>query len=94
MGTIPAAAGVAGQMVTLSIHRKAGVGGFDVPAQAVVWVAGTPRVFVRTEVGFTVLAVKVRGKTLHAATIEANLAAGQKVAVSGLAQLENMIGAE
>jgi membrane fusion protein, heavy metal efflux system len=95
IGTIPAASGyVAGQMVTLSIHREAAIGGLDVPARAVVWVAGTPRVFVRTESGFTVLPVKVRGKTLQAATIEANLAPGQKVAVSGLAQLENMIGAE
>ena len=66
----------------------------DVPPEAVVWVGGTPSVFVRTEGGFSVLPVKVRGKTLQAATIEADLAPGQKVAVSGLAQLENMIGSE
>ena len=34
VGTIPVSAGLAlGQMVTLSIHRKAAVSGFDVPAQ-------------------------------------------------------------
>lgn len=95
IGSIPASSKyVTGQMVTLSIHREAAAGGFDVPAQSVVWVAGTPSVFVRTEAGFAVLPVALKGKTLHGATIEGNLAAGQKVAVSGLAQLENMMGAE
>jgi cobalt-zinc-cadmium efflux system membrane fusion protein len=95
IGSIPTSAGyVLGQMVTLSTHRRAEVGGLDVPPEAVVWVAGTPSVFVRTEGGFSVLPVKVKGKTLQAATIEADLAPGQKVAVSGLAQLENMIGSE
>lgn len=95
IGTIPASSGfVVGQMVTLSIHREASVGGFDVPAQSVVWVAGTPSVFVRTETGFAVLAVSLKGKTLVGATIEGDLVPGQMVAVSGLAQLENMIGAE
>lgn len=93
-GAIPAAAGlVPGQMVTLSIHREAAVSGIDVPAQAVVWLSGVPNVFVRTATGFAVLPVTLKGKTLHAATIEGGLAAGQKVAVSGLAELENMIGA-
>jgi len=95
VGSIPASTGfVLGQMVTLSIHREAAVSGFDVPAQSVVWVGGTPSVFVRTETGFTVLPVTLKGKTLHGATIEGRLIAGQKVAVSGLAHLENMIGAE
>lgn len=95
IGTIPASAGlVMGQMVTLSIHREAAVAGLGVPAQSVVWVAGTPSVFVRTGSGFTVLPVNLKGKTLQGATIEADLAPGQKVAVSGLAQLENMIAGE
>lgn len=95
IGTIPASAGyVAGQMVTLSIHREAAVGGFDVPARSVVWLAGNPSVFVRTKTGFEVLPVTLKGKTLHGATIEGALAPGQQVAVSGLAQLENMISGE
>lgn len=95
IGSIPASSDyVTGQMVTLSIHREAAAGGFDVPAQSVVWLAGAPAIFVRTETGFAVLPVRLKGKTLHGATIEGDLAAGQKVAVSGLAQLENMIGAE
>jgi cobalt-zinc-cadmium efflux system membrane fusion protein len=49
---------------------------------------------VRTETGFAVQPVELKGKTLLAATIGGGLIAGQKVAVSGLAQLENMIGAE
>jgi cobalt-zinc-cadmium efflux system membrane fusion protein len=93
IGTIPASSGfVVGQMVTLSIHREAAVGGFAVPSQSVVQVAGTPSVFVRTETGFRVLPVTLRGKTLHAATIEGALTEDQKVAISGLAELENMIG--
>jgi cobalt-zinc-cadmium efflux system membrane fusion protein len=95
VGTVPVSAGFAlGQMVTLSIHRKADVSGFDVPAQSVFWLAGTPSIFVRTEAGFTVLPITLKGKTLHGATIEGSLLAGQMVAISGLAQLENMIGAE
>jgi cobalt-zinc-cadmium efflux system membrane fusion protein len=92
-GSIPAQSGfVTGQMVTLGVHRKAALGGLDVPAEAVVWVHGQPTVFVRTEAGFDSLPVTLKGKTLHGATIEATLKPGQKVAVSGLAQLENMIG--
>lgn len=94
-GSIPAKSGlVPGQMVTLSIHREAALSGLDVPAEAVVWLRGKPSVFVRTGSGFSVLAITLKGKTLHGATIEGPLTAGQKVAVSGLAQLENMIGGE
>ena len=94
-GSIPAKSGfVPGQMVTLGVHRQAALSGLDVPADAVVWVQGKPTVFVRTEAGFSVLPVTLKGKTLHGATIEGAVSAGQKVAVSGLAQLENMIGGE
>jgi len=95
VGTIPKTSGfVVGQMVTLSIHREAAIGGFAVPPQSVVQVKGTPCVFVRTKSGFAVLPVTLKGKTLQSATIEGDLAAGQRVAISGLAQLENMIGAQ
>ena len=94
-GTIPLSAGlVPGQMVTLSIHRQAAVSGVEVPVQAVVWLGAAPSVFVRTETGFVVQPVVLKGKTLRAATIAGGLIAGQKVAVSGLAQLEKMIGVE
>ncbi len=95
IGTIPVSAGlITGQMVTLSIHREAAVGGLAVPAHAVVWVGGKPSVFVRTQSGFAVQPVTLKGKTLYGATIEGALSPGQKVAVSGLAELENMAGAE
>jgi len=95
IGSIPDTAGhVTGQMVTLSIHREAKVGGFAVPAQSVIWLAGQPSVFVRTKAGFSALPVTLKGKTLHAATIEGALSPGQQVAVSGLAELENMMGAQ
>jgi len=94
-GSIPVPSGfVPGQMVTLSIHREAAVSGLDVPAEAIVWLDGKPSVFVRTAKGFSVLAVTLKGKTLHGATIEGVLTAGQQVAVSGLAQLENLIAGE
>ncbi|MBA2125893.1 efflux transporter periplasmic adaptor subunit [Hyphomicrobium methylovorum] len=95
IGQIPASSGFAvGQMVTLSVHRAAPSASFDVPSQAVVYLAGKPKVFLRTNNGFTAVPVTLRGKTLHGATIEGEIVAGQKVAVSGLAQLENMMGAE
>lgn len=94
-GSIPARSGfVPGQMVTLSIHRKAMQSGLDVPAAAVVWLHGKPSVFVRTETGFSVREITLKGKTLIAATVEGPLTPGQKVAVTGLAQLENLIGGE
>jgi cobalt-zinc-cadmium efflux system membrane fusion protein len=94
-GSIPAQSGfVPGQMVTIGVYRQAALSGLDVPADAVVWVQGDPTVFVRTAAGFEALPVTLKGKTLHNATIEGSLTAGQKVAVSGLAQLENMIGKE
>jgi membrane fusion protein, heavy metal efflux system len=94
-GTIPATTGlVPGQMVTLSVHRAAAASGLDVPAQAIVWLHGEPTVFVRTQTGFTAVPITLKGKTLVSATIEGAVSAGQKVAVSGLAQLENMVGAE
>lgn len=94
-GTIPGSAGlVPGQMVTLSIHRQAAISSVEVPAQAVVWLGAAPSVFVRTATGFAVQPVVLKGKTLRAATIGGGLTAGQKIAISGLAQLENMIGAE
>ena len=94
-GSIPAGESlVAGQMVTLSIHREASIGGLQVPAAAVVYLAGAPNIFVRTADGFSVLPITLKGKTLHGATVEGPLAPGQKVAVSGLAELENMIGGE
>jgi cobalt-zinc-cadmium efflux system membrane fusion protein len=95
IGSIPARSGyVTGQMVTLSIHREAARSGLDVPAAAVVWVHGEPSVFVRTETGFSLQRINLKGKTLAGATVEGALAPGQKVAVTGLAQLENLIGGE
>ncbi len=73
IGSIPASSKyVTGQMVTLSIHREAAAGGFDVPAQSVVWVAGTPSVFVPTAAGFAVPPVAPKGKTLHGAPAPGN----------------------
>jgi cobalt-zinc-cadmium efflux system membrane fusion protein len=95
IGNIPKSSGfVPGQMVTLNIHRHEASKGFAVPAQSVVWLAGKPNVFVRTASGFSVLPVTLKGKTQRIATVDGPLQTGQKVAVSGLAQLENMIGSE
>jgi cobalt-zinc-cadmium efflux system membrane fusion protein len=94
-GFIPADSGVAiGQMVTLGIQRETGPDGWNVPASAVVYIEGDPNVFVRTPDGFSKLAVTLKGKTLHRATVTGPLAQGQQVATSGLAQLENLLGGE
>ncbi|MCC6778632.1 MAG: efflux RND transporter periplasmic adaptor subunit [Hyphomicrobiales bacterium] len=83
---------VAGQMVTLTVTRASAQGSVNVPARALAWIDGEPAVFVRSDSGFTLTPVKVRGVTPTEVTVEGDLAPGQLVAATGLVQLEKMIG--
>jgi hypothetical protein len=88
---LPAGSGlVSGQMITLSVEHPATVGGLTVPTKAVVHMDGQSVVFVERSGGFSVRSVTVRGKTPVLATIEGDVKSGERVAVSGLAQLERM----
>ncbi len=83
-----------GQMVTLSVARPTETGGLEVPAAAVAWIGDEHAVFVRSDNGFTLTPVTLRGKSPVAATVSGNLTAGQRVAASGLPQLESMMTEE
>jgi len=83
-----------GELVNVLITRTARLGGLEVPSSSVAFIDGAPIIFVRTNNGFQLAPVKLRGKSLKLATIEAKIKPGQLVAVSGLAQLENMANGE
>ncbi|MEZ5857098.1 MAG: efflux RND transporter periplasmic adaptor subunit [Hyphomicrobiaceae bacterium] len=82
-----------GQMVTITVSRAAGTGMLDVPARSVAWIDGSHAVFARTEAGFAVKPVEVRGKSRASATVVGELAPGETVAASGLPQLEAILKA-
>jgi membrane fusion protein, heavy metal efflux system len=83
-----------GQMVTVSIVRNAEIGGLSVPSAAVARIDGRDSVFVRTDAGFTVVPVTLRGRSDLVATISGDIAPNAKVASSGLPQLEQMLAGE
>ncbi|MBS0241676.1 MAG: efflux RND transporter periplasmic adaptor subunit [Proteobacteria bacterium] len=86
----PGSSLVAGQLVTLSVAHEANESALSVPRSAVSVIAGQSVVYVRTDDGFTPTPVTVRGRSTESATVEGALKPGQKVAISGLAQLEKM----
>jgi hypothetical protein len=93
--SVPSDAGLLpGQMVTLSVLRPTETGGLSVPTTAVTWIDSRPVVFVKTDVGFELTPVILRGRSPVAATVAGNVLPGQKIATSGLPQLEAMIGGE
>lgn len=95
IGELPSDTGLlAGQQVTISIVRPAATGVLEVPARALAYVNGRPTVFLRTEQGFAAAPVTLRGRSLESASITLPPAVGGHVATSGLAVLENMLGAE
>ncbi len=85
---------VPGSMTTITVARISDRRGLEAPAEAVAWIDGGPHVFVRTRTGFNSVAVKLRGRSQHQAILEADLAPGQEVVTSGLAQLEKMVREE
>lgn len=95
LASVPVGAGLLpGQMVTLSIMRPTETGGLDVPAAAVAWIDETHAVFVRSDSGFTLTPVTLRGKSPMGATVAGDVLPGQEVAASGLPQLEAMLAGE
>ena len=85
---------ISGELVNVSVVRAARLGGLEVPSSSVVFIEGKPKIFVRTNKGFLVAPVRLRGRSIDVATIEAKIAVGQQVAISGLASLENMMAGE
>jgi cobalt-zinc-cadmium efflux system membrane fusion protein len=83
-----------GQATSIAIVKSPARDEFEISAEAIAWIGGTAHVFVQTAGGFTPVPVTVRGRTAAIATIEGDLRPGQKLAVSGLAQLEKIMGGE
>lgn len=95
LAAVPANSGLLpGQMVNLKLLRTAEAGALQVPASAVAWINGEHAVFTRSAEGFTLKHVNLFSKTLQVATVSGNIAAGDEVAVSGLPQLETMLGGD
>lgn len=92
LASVPGNSGLlAGAMVTVSLLRTTEMGGLDVPASSVAWIDAHPAVFVRSDAGFTLQPVTLRGKSPVGATVAGNLTPGQHVAASSLPQLESML---
>ena len=83
-----------GQMVNVSILRPAETGALTVPETAVATINDGHGLFVRTEIGFTLVPVELRGKSPLGATVAGAIEPGTQVAASGLPQLEQMIAGE
>ncbi|WP_333793102.1 efflux RND transporter periplasmic adaptor subunit [Hyphomicrobium sp.] len=95
LASIPAGSGLLpGQMVTLSLLRPTETGGLDVPAAAVAWIGKSHVMFVRSDAGFTLTPVTVRGRSPLRATVAGDVRPGQEVAANGLPQLEAMLSGE
>lgn len=83
-----------GQMISVTVMRASSAGAFQVPASAVTRINDKSAVFVKTEDGFELKSVEVRGKSLESATISGDFSPEVLVATSGLPQLEQMMAAE
>lgn len=95
LASVPANTGLLpGQMVTLTIERATETGGLTVPSTAVAWINDKHAVFLKTDAGFALKDVTLRGKSPIGATISGDILPGQQVAATGLPQLESMLAGE
>ncbi|MBY0562489.1 efflux RND transporter periplasmic adaptor subunit [Hyphomicrobium sp.] len=93
--TIPADSGLLpGQMVNVNILHTTETGGLVVPSSAIVTVENTSAVFVRSESGFNLVPVALRGRSPDLATISGPIGAKAQVAASGIPQLERLLQGE
>ncbi|MBS0250846.1 MAG: efflux RND transporter periplasmic adaptor subunit [Proteobacteria bacterium] len=83
-----------GQIVSVSVLRPTVTGSVNVPASAVVRLGDQPTVFVRSQTGFKLVPVQLRGKSPSTATISGPLSRDAQVAASGLPQLERLSAGE
>lgn len=85
---------IVGEATSITVVKSPAREQFEISADAISWIGGTAHVFVQTAGGFTPAPVTVTGRTAADATIEGDLRPGQRLAVSGLAQLEKIMGGE
>jgi RND family efflux transporter MFP subunit len=95
LATVPAGSPlIAGELVSVTLQRPAETGSYEVPASAVTWIGNAHAVFRRNDSGFSLIPVELRGKSRTSATVAGSLQANQEIAVSGLPQLEALLGGE
>lgn len=91
LASLPRESGlVPGQLVTVTILGPVSGSAVSVPATAVAYVEGKPRIFLRTGDGFKMVLVDILGKSAEEAVVAGGVQAGDKVATSQLPQLENL----
>lgn len=89
---LPANSGlISGQLVSITIARTATARALSVPRGAVTRVDDKNSVFLRTETGFSLRKVELRGQSRNAATVIGDLPLNAQVAASGLPQLEQLM---
>lgn len=96
IASVPLKSGlIAGQMVNVAIVQQAETGALSVPSSAVARINENHGVFVRNTTGFSLVPVKVTGRTADAVTISGGIIAHDaRVAASGLPQLEQLLGTQ
>lgn len=79
-----------GALLTLTFETTSGEAALLVPAKAIVRLSGAEVIFVETESGFEITPVAIVSRSRNDAIIRGDVAAGNQVAVSGLAALKNI----
>ncbi|MDI4640090.1 efflux RND transporter periplasmic adaptor subunit [Rhodoblastus acidophilus] len=85
---------ISGQTTSITVVKQSSSKQFEIASDAISWIGGKAHVFIQTTGGFTPTPIVVKGRTAAIATVEGDLRQGQKLAVSGLAQLEKMMSGE
>lgn len=80
-----------GQLVSITVLRECRPGAFTVPAAAVARLPDQTAVFVRSNGGFKLTRVELKGRSSEVATVVGELAPDALVAASGLPQLEQLL---
>ncbi len=85
---------IAGQLVSITLNKRAETGSYEVPAAAVAWINNAHAVFARNRDGFALTPIVLKGKSRASATVTGALEPDQEIAASGLPQLEALLQGE
>lgn len=91
---LAAASGLVSGKVMMAEIKGATVDGVAVPSAAITRIGDKDLAFVQTRDGFQKRVVTVAARSAEQAIISAGLRPGERVAVSGISELKNMLGGE